>query len=366
MEIEVEQEKLSKALNAVSRVATGRSTLPILNNVLIKVENNRASLTTTNLDMAVVDYIPIASSEPGEVTVPAKLIAEFVSNLPRGELLKLSVSGAKLTISAGKYSSTINGALANDFPELPELDESKSVIFKLPVDEFKLGVSEVILCTSSDTTRPAFTGVYFNTNNEELCIAATDGYRLAEKKLVKNVKSEVAAVVPASALQEVMHSLSDDMEEIEIAISSDLIRFRVGEIEIISKLIDAPYPNYRNLIHENNKVEVELKCSELSRVVKLAALFSRTSGGVIECSTVVPDKFIVKSITNELGENESEITADVKVESKIRLNSRYFLDAIGTIEEDGLIFKFDGPSVAATIVNAKKKDYFHMIMPLNG
>ena len=131
MEFEIIQEKLNKALSIVSRVAAGtRATLPILNNVLIRVEGKIVSLTTTNLDMAVVDYLPVTKAKNGVVTVPARLLAEFVSNLPKGQKVKLSAKGTKVTVSAGKYISVINGVLADDFPEMPEIDEKHAVTLR--------------------------------------------------------------------------------------------------------------------------------------------------------------------------------------------------------------------------------------------
>ena len=129
MKIEVTQEKLSKALNIVSRIANGRVTLPVLNNVLMRVDNKKVTLTTTNLDMAVVDFLPVSSSKDGVITIPAKLLAEYISTLPKGETIKLVAKDNKITISAGKYSSTINGTLADDFPELPEINEKEAVVF---------------------------------------------------------------------------------------------------------------------------------------------------------------------------------------------------------------------------------------------
>ena len=117
MEVQISQEKLSKALNNVSRVAAGaRAALPILNNVLIRVDEGKVTLTTTNLDMAVVSYLPVVSSKNGVVTVPARLMAEFVSNLPKGETVEILAEDTKVTIKAKGYTSTINGASAEDFP----------------------------------------------------------------------------------------------------------------------------------------------------------------------------------------------------------------------------------------------------------
>ncbi len=366
MEIEIIQEKLAKALNIVSRVAAGvKTTLPILNNVLIRVDEGKVSLTTTNLDMAVVDYLPTSKSKNGVITVPAKLLAEFVSNLPKGELIKISTKDNKVVVKAGKYSSVFNGSLADDFPELPEIDETKAVRLKLGVDDFKTGVNEVIIASSNDTTRPVLTGVYFNTFEEALYIAATDGYRLAEKKLVDKVNSDVTAIVPTSSLQEVMRSISDDVEEIEILFDEAQVKFRLGEIEITSNLINGSFPDYRQLIPKENEIDVNLKREELVRVTKLAALFAREVGGSIICETKAEKgSFVVSSVANEFGENDSEINVEVEKDGKIILNSRFLIDALNVLVESELAFGFSGKLSPVVIKNKKSADYIHIIMPL--
>lgn len=365
MKIKVTQEKLSKALNNVSRIAIGKATLPILNNVLIRVDNKKVSLVTTNLDMAVIDFLPVSNSENGVVTVPAKLLAEFVSNLPKGETVEISSEDTKITIKSGKYSSTINGALADDFPELPEINEEEAVVYKIGVDEFKVGIGQVVIASSNDLTRPALTGVYFNTYDNTLAISATDGYRLAEKKLIDKVESEVKAIVPASSLQEVLRVISDDVEEIEISFNDDLVRFRLGEVEIVSKLIDASYPDYQKLIPKDNEIHVTLGREELIRVTKLAALFARSIGGSIVCETIEPDIFSVRSIANEFGENDSKIETSVDKPGKVRLNSRFLLDALNALEEPEIKLDFSDGVKPITLRNKKNNKYTHIIMPLN-
>lgn len=365
MEIEVTQDKLSKALNNVSRIAVGKVTLPVLNNVLIRVDQNKVSLITTNLDMAIVDFLPVSNSKDGVTTVPAKLLAEFVSNLPRGEKIKISAKDTKVTISAGRYTSIINGSPADDFPELPEINEEKAVIFKMGIDEFKNGISSVAIASSNDMTRPALTGIYFNTADKTLCIAATDGYRLAEKKLIKNVESEINVIVPASSLQEVLRAINEDMEEIEISFNDDLVRFRLGEVEIISKLIDASFPDYRRLIPKDNDINLELNREELIRITKLAALFARSVNGSITCESKKPNSFTVKSIANELGENDSSIETPVGIEGKIRLNSRFLIDALNVLDDKEITFNFASRIAPVILRNKKNQDYTHIVMPLN-
>lgn len=365
MKIKVTQEKLSRALNNVSRIAIGKVTLPILNNVLIRVDRKKVSFITTNLDMAIIDFLPVSSSEDGVVTVPAKLLAEFVSNLPKGENIEINSKDTKVEIKTSKYSSTINGVIADDFPELPEINEKKAVIYKVGVEEFKNSVSQVIVASSNDLTRPALTGVFFNTYNNCLAIAATDGYRLAEKILIDKVESEVKAIVPSSSLQEVLRSISDDVEEIEISFNDDLVRFRLGEVEIISKLIDASYPDYQKLIPKNNNIKVILNREELTRITKLAALFARSVGGSIVCETKTPNIFSVKSIANEFGENASNIEVDVNKDGRVTFNSRFILDALNSLESKDIEFEFSDHISPAILRNKKDHKYTHIVMPLN-
>lgn len=366
MKIEVNQAKLSKALNVVSRVAAGaKSTLPILNNVLIRVDNNKVSLTTTNLDMAVVDYLPVSNSKDGVVTVPARLLAEFVGNLPKDKDVLIETKDTKLITKSGKYSSIINSTEADDFPELPGIDEDKAVKFKIGVDEFRNGINQVIITSSNDLTRPALTGVYFNTFEGALYVVATDGYRMAERKLIEKVKSEVAAIVPTNSLSEVMRSINDDVDEIEILFDDTQVRFRLEEIEITSKLIDGSFPDYRQLIPKKCNSEVILDKSELSRITKLAALFAREVGGSIICEANSEKKaFSVASIANEYGENDSEIEAEVKKDEKVTLNSRFLIDVLNVIEEDKIVFGFSGKVSPVVIRNEKSQNYTHIIMPL--
>lgn len=366
MEIQIAQSKLAKALNIVSKVAAGsRTTLPVLNNVLIRADEEKVSLTTTNLDMAIVDYLPVKPVENGIITVPARLLADFVSNLPREETVKIVSNDTKITISTGKYQSVINGAMADDFPELPEIEDEKSVKFVIDVDEFKIGINQVMIASSNDMTRPALTGVYFNTEDGSLYVAATDGYRLAEKKIIDGVQSEVAAIVPASSLQEVMRSISDAMDEIEILFDETQVRFRMGEIEITSKLIDASYPDYRQLIPKDNEVQVKIKKSELLRVTKLAALFARGVGGSIICECKKEKGvFSVASVANEFGENDSEIETEISADARVVLNSRFLIDVINVLDEDEVVMEFSNKLTPVVIRDKKNKKYTHIIMPL--
>ena len=365
MKITVTQSKLSKALSNVSRIAISKATLPILNNILIRVDKKKVSLVTTNLDMAIVDFLPVSNSEDGVITVPAKLLTEFISNLPNSETVEISSSDTKVTVKAGKYSSIINGMPADDFPELPEINDKKAVTYKIGIDEFRNSIGQVIIAASNDLTRPALTGVYFDTDGGSLFVVSTDGYRLAKKKLIDKVESDVKAIVPASSLHEVLRSISDDMEEVEITFSEDLVRFRLGEVEVVSKLIDSSYPNYQALIPKEHDISATLDREEFIRTTKLAALFARSVDGSIICETKSPDTLSVRSIANEFGENDSTIKTDVEKDGIVRLNSRFLLTALNAFDTPDVIMEFSTGVKPILLKSAKDDKYIHIVMPLN-
>lgn len=367
MKITVEQSKLAKALNSVSKVAAGgRTTLPILSNVLVKAEKNKVTLTATNLDMAIVDFLPASNIVDGDITVPARLFADFVSNLPKGEV-NISTKDDKVEIAAGKYKSIINGVAATDFPELPEIDEKNAVIYKIPVDDFKDSMNMVKIAASNDTTRPELTGIYFNTNDGALYAAAIDGYRLAEKKLINKVSSDVKAIVPAAAINEVLSALSEDIDEVEMLFDESQVRFRLGEVEITSKYIDGSYPDYRKIIPSNPKVEIVVDKTEMTRVVKLAALFARGSGDSITLEASKENQnFKVYSVANEYGENDSAIETEVSDDFRGVYNSRYIQDVLNSLTSAQVKIGYSSPMEPLKFTNTDSDDYVHIVMPVRG
>jgi len=366
MELSVPQERLAKALNIVSRVSLHtKLTLPVLSNVLIRAEGKKLALTATNLEMATVHFLGAKVKKEGTITVPARLLAEFVSNLPKEVDVEMTAKDNKLTVKAGQYRSVMNGLAADDFPELPKIDEKKAVKFKVGVEDFRTATLEVIVASSNDTTRPALTGVYFNTSDGVLYMAATDGYRLAERKFVDKVVSEVFTIVPTVSMQEVLRTIMDDVEEVEILFDQSQVRFRVGEIELTSKIIDGSFPDYRQLIPKKTDITVTLEKEELIRMTKMAALFARQSGGSVVCETKKADKqFLLSAVASELGENTSYIDTEVSGDGKVVLNSRFLLDALGAVGEESLSFGFSGKLSPVVVQNVKNKDYTHIIMPL--
>lgn len=364
MELTVTQENFARALSAVGRVASTKTQLPILSNILLRTDGNRLLIAATNLEIATTQYIGAKIAKPGAITVPARLISEFVSSLPK-DTIELKIVGENIHISSGKYHSIINGVIADDFPELPTINEEHSVTYSINTEEFKQAVSQTIITTSSDSTRPVLTGVYWHSHDGWIYLAATDGYRLSERRLVET-KSEVAAIIPTQTLQEVLRTITDVPDTIDVLFDESQVRFRINEAEIISRLVDGNFPDYRQLIPAKSEINAVMNKSDFTRVTKIAGLFARESGGSVTVTLDSDAKTVsLHSIASELGENTSELDADVDGSGQVTLNSRYLTEALGVLDADKISFSFSG-KLSPIILKSTDKDtnYFHVIMPL--
>lgn len=364
MELSVTQENLTKALNSVGRVASSKAGLPILSNILLRTDGNRLLVAATNLEIASTHLIGAKIVTPGAITIPARLVSDFVSSLPKGTI-ELKVKDSHLTISSGSYKSVINGVIADEFPELPTIDETSSISYSIKSSDFKQAVSQTIITSSNDNTRPTLTGVYWHSFEGHLYLAATDGYRLSERRLMET-KSEVAAIIPTTTLQEVLRTLSDDVDEVDMLFDETQVRFRVGESEITSRLIDGNYPDYRQLIPATSETNIVIDAAEFVRITKIAGLFARDSGGSVTLSADKDNQTLsVRSIASEYGENTSNTPAQVTNDGQVTLNSRYLSEALSVVDGKVVEFRFNG-KLAPCVLTAKSDDvnYKHIIMPL--
>ncbi|CAN5374119.1 DNA polymerase III subunit beta [soil metagenome] len=361
MKLQVTQENLAKALSTVARVANTRNTLPILGNVLLKTVDNRLSVAATNLDIAITHFIGSKVSEEGAITVPARLMQDFVSSLPSG-VIELALDENKLHITTDQYKSTINGVSAEDFPVMPAITDGAS--WQVPASVFKKGLQQVVLASSGDEARPVLTGVFLHTYDAELYMVATDSYRLAERALQKN-KSDISLLVPGSALQDMLRILDDGDEPVTITHDDQQVLFQVGEVELVSRLIEGAYPDYRKLIPKSFEVSATLSKADFTNITKVSSLFARESAGSVTIKVDEASKQVsIRSVASQLGENTASAGAEVKGSGEVTLNSRYLLDALHVFSGDTISFNFNGKLDPCLLIDPSSKGYKHIIMPL--
>jgi len=361
MKLQASQENLNRALGAVARVANSRNQLPILSNVLIKTESNRLSISATNLDIGITQFIGAKVSSEGSITVPARLMQDYINSLPGGTI-NLELKDTKLHIKSDQYESTVNGILADDFPVMPAIQKGKT--WTLNAAELKKALQQVTFAASSDESRPVLTGVLFKTDEGVLRIAATDSYRLAEK-VVGRVDAEVDLLIPASSMQDLLRVLGDADGSVTVTHDEQQVLFQVAEIELVTRLVDGKYPDYRKLIPTAFNQSATLSRADFINITKVSSLFARESAGSITLHLDEEKQLLsIHSIASQLGENTSEATAKVTGSGDITLNSRYLLDGLQAFSDDELLFGFNGKLEPTILKTVGESDYVHVVMPL--
>ncbi len=363
MNIQITQNNLNRALGILSRVASSRTPLPILANILLKVSDNTLEFAATNLEVAITHSAKGKINESGAVTVPAKLLHEFVAQLPKDSTVDLVFDKTKLFISTGSYSSHIQGVLADDFPALPEI--SGGTIVEIKSDDLKSALQRTMLAASRDETRPILGGVYFHTINGSLYIAATDGYRLAESALA-NVPEEVNCVVPSQALLDTLRIIQDGEDEsIKLLFDEGQFGVLAGETSLVSRLVDGQYPEYKQLIPETSEIQFSVEREELLTAAKLAGLFARESGGSITLrASDINNEVVVSSVASQVGDNSSILKGEITGSGEVVVNVRYLTEALNCFDTDIINFRFSGSISPCVLTSEKQPGYQHIVMPL--
>ena len=359
MKLQVTQENLSRALATVGRIASGRNTLPILSNVLLSTVDNRLRIAATNLEVAMTETIGAKVSTEGSITVPARLFADLVNNIPQG-VVTLELSDNKLLVVTDQYESVINGVSAEEFPVMPALKDGKSVT--IPAGTLKKCLQQVIGAASADDARPVLTGAYVHTHDGQLYMVATDSYRLAEKQ-VQACKENVNLLIPASSLQDILRTLQEG-EDVVMAYDEQQVRFSVDDVELITRLIDGNYPDYRKLIPAEFKTVATLKKADFVNVTKVSSLFAREAAGSVTIKLDPEAGLSIRSVASQLGENTARAEADITGVGDVTLNSRYLLDALNVMGGDTITLNINGKLDAVVLRDPSDTGYTHIIMPV--
>ena len=381
MKFSCTQENLHRGLFVVSHVASRNVTLPILTNILIRAQKDGIQLSATNLEIGVNCLVRGKVEQPGECAVQSRLFADYVGLLPK-KPIDLQTAGddqatpASLRVKSENHQTTIHCQPATDFPVIPKIEKQGG--YALAARDFREALGQTIFAASISETRPEIAGIFFQFTQKNLTIAATDSYRLAEKKI--NLQSPVTTqprsfIVPARALQEVQRILSgmkdpadiDEVSVVEVYATDNQIAFCFGGVELVSRLVEGKYPDYQQIIPRQYACSVTAATSELVAAVKSASLFART--GIYDVALKIDPsakEVSVSSTSVQLGENTTRVAAEVRgPQSSIVLNFRYVLDglqACGTAQiELGVV---DEASPCVVRPSGKAEDYLYLVMPI--
>lgn len=374
MNLSILKENLKQGLFMVSHLAGKNVNLPILNNIMVDVKKEGVKLITTNLEIGITSNLRGKVEKECVFTVDSKIFSDYINLLPNKKI-DLSLEDGFLKVSCENYKTKIKTENHEDFPLIPEMDKKNGKSAK--IKDFKKSLSRVVFAVANSESRMELSGVLFTFNGNKLILAATDSYRLAEKEVeIKNdgddTSEEKKIIVPAKTIQELLRVLSgfeqstDDKAEITFYINDNQILFTVDGTELISRLIEGQYPDYRQIIPASGKTSVIISRSELTRAIKTSALFSKT--GINDINLDFPEKknqTIVSSASGNTGENIVEIESETNgIDNSTIINYQYLLDGLNNIDEDNIKIEIIDGNTPCLIKPLNEKGYIYIIMPI--
>ena len=382
MKISCTQENLNHGLFIVSHLTTKSASLPILNNVLVQVKDKTITFSTTNLEMAISCVIRGKVEEDGDFTVQSRLLADYVSLLPKEQVDLTAPNEVQegrdqvLAVKCKNHSTKIKGQPAADFPLIPQI--KRESFYAVEPEEFRRAISQVIFAVATSETRPEINGVFFQFQNETLTMAATDSYRLAERSLAlqgKSADNEQKVIVPVQTLQELLRILGSfkdpatmaDLSTIKIFIVENQILFTFGGVELVSRLVDGQYPDYRQIIPQRSNTKAILDAAEFVKAAKTTSLFARSGIYDVSVEFLPKQKEVVISSTNtQLGESIARLGGEMSGDDgKVVLNYRYLLDGLQNSNADQVevdLVDASNPCVIKPV--GKDANYLYIIMPI--
>ena len=292
MKLSCLQENLSRGLGIVGRAVANRATLPITQNVLLSTDQSMLKLSATNLEIAMTTWIGASIEGEGTVTVPARLLTEFVNSLPNGRIdIELQPGANVLQLRCGNSQANIHGADASDFPPIPTVEDGMAA--NVDPAALRLAISRVAFAAATEESRPVLTGVELKLSGDKFTMAAADGFRLAvlHGELMQAVEGEIKVIVPARTLNEISRLLTDQEEPVEIVMTpaKGQVLFRLNgsqTVETVSQLLQGAFPNYDQLIPQSYETRATFDSATFLRAARTASIFARDGSNIIRLQMV--------------------------------------------------------------------------------
>ena len=367
------QENLSKGLGIVGRAVATRSTLPITQNVLMATDRSMLKLSATNLEIGITTWVGAMVEEEGSITVPARLLTEFVASLPAERIdLEMTQQPKSVKLTCARSEARIHGTDAEEFPPIPTVEGGLTA--KIEARRLRTAIAQVVFAAATEESRPVLAGVKLELEEDNFTLAAADGFRLAihKGKLMEPVAEPSSAIIPARTLNELNRFLTDQEEPVEMMMASNRgqVLFRLNGIQVVSQLIQGTFPNYDQLIPQSYQTRAVFDLQEFQRAARTASIFARDGSGIIRLQIVPANngasaKIIISARAEELGENVDEIDTELEgVEAKIAFSSRYLLDVLGVMERGAIALEATSPSSPGVFKPTGSDDYIHVVMPM--
>ena len=371
MKVTCLQENLAHGLAIVGRGVSTRGSLPILGNVLLRTDAGRLRLTATNLEVGINCWVPAKVDDEGAITVPAKLFIDFVNSLPAGNIeFSLNVRTKTVHLKSGPYEANIKGMEAEEFPIIPQIPDKPTT--RMEQSMLRRMIAEVAFVAATDDSRPVLTGVLTTFSGDMVTMAAADPYRLSVRhgKLLERVDPPVEVIIPAKSLLEVVRVLQgtdDDTVDIFVTPSKSQVIFHTDEADLMSRIIEGQFPNYRQVIPSTSTTKIVARREELLEATRLASYFARDAANVLRFQ-VDPSSdppLVITANAAEIGDNTGRVDATVEGQpTTIAFNSRFVADALSSLSAPEIALELGGPLAPGVVRIVGDDSYLHVVMPL--
>lgn len=368
MKINSNRETLIKGIQTIQAgVSSKTGTIPILQNFLMETEDKGVKVVFTDLEMAIKHHIPVDIKGEGSITVPIKKFMEIVQNLGADSAVNISVDESnRISILSGKSRFKLGGAPKNDYPVIPDLDESNS--FKVPARLLAEMVNGTIFSASTEDDRHFLNGLLWKYEKDLFSLVATDGRRLAVASTKKvKAKKDFKVIVPSKILGELSRYIKSagvkDTDEVTVGLSNNQIGFRIGKTVFISRLVEGNFPAYDQIIPKSHEIEAGMNAEQLLAVTKRAAICSNERSGAVKYS-FKGGSLSVSSASQSM-DFEDEIPVDYKGKDfQISFNPKFILDILKASGEGDVEAEFTSPSTPALFRVKDREGLIYIVMPL--
>ncbi len=377
MKFSCTKENFHRGLFFTAHIAGKTNTLPILGNVQLNAAAGALTIISTNLEIGIRATVRGKVEDDGSFTVDAKLLTDYVSLLPNTrvdvELIKATepLTGSALNITAGEYSTTIHGSSAEEFPLLPAVERITTI--ELSVKELRNAIAQTLFAAAQEDSRPELHGAYLRIEPNGITLAATDSFRLAERKVplktpLDSTPANPSAILPARTLAELARILSVIEEDAVITLILSPTQFLASleGVELISRLVDRKYPDYVQVIPTASTLTGRFPKTELVSAVRAASLFCRS--GVNDVKLSLDDGTMTIAASGARGQHTSKVHGEIEGSgSAVVLNSRYLLDGLNALPAVNVKIELTSPSQPCVLRAADGPDaasYLYLIMPI--
>ena len=367
MNIECQQEKIIEAISQVEKITGRNMTLPVLACILLEAKkNNTLVLRATNLDLGAEVIISAKVHEEGMVAVLPGIFSSFISSLKPGEKgIHLKVVQGNLEVKTEKTNGTIKTLAHEDFPNIPKIQDGTK--FTVSSTDFVKGLKSVWYSASVSGIKPELSSIYIYYELGSMVFAATDSFRLAEKKI--KMKKDVdfgQILIPFKNIPEIIRVLEKVSDDVEVELNKNQISFSHKGFYLVSRVIDGVFPDYRQIIPKDKKTEVLVLKQDLMNTLKLSHVFSDKFNQINV--KLVPAKgiFEIKTKNSDIGEAVNTLDAEISGEElEINFNYRYIADAFQSIDADSITLSFSGLNRPMVVRPVSDASFTYIVMPMN-